>query len=464
MKKVRIFSVLTLIILLALVVFSGCDKKDKVSSVSLKDHDAQSAIEMKMGEFDYEAYTVIVTYESGKTQELALTEQMIKEEDLFKFYQVGEHDITLLYGKKSYSFKVSVKRSTFGKLSLPENAVFVYDGKPHSVEVEGDMPANAVVNYVGGNSFTNAGTYKVTAVVSCEGYVTAKLATVVKIERAKFDMSDVRFESGEFVYDGKVHSLSISGTLPEGVLAPKYYINEMETSGATNAGEYTVTAKFDNSNPNYETIPDMQATLTIAKAKYLINGVDLVFKREDGKVIDGKIKTYDGSVVTFDLNDYGKISNNVSFAFSVFNEEGGNISSSNKDTNILEAGVYTVRVDFTLADSKNYEPIEPIVRQFEIKKAKYDMTNVHFDNDVVVKDGAEHSLFVTLPIDHDIKAEDITYEYYLDGELLADGEGNPLQSVLEAGEYKIKAIFTVKDANFEAIDDMVATLRIEESK
>ena len=235
----------------------------------------------------------------------------------------------------------------------------------------------------------------------------------------------------------------------------------MQTAGAVNAGEYKVVAKFENSNANYETIPDMEATLTIAKAKYVISGVDIVFERSDGKAIDGKLKTYDGSAVTFDISDYSKISNNVSVLFSVSDESGEVISSSNKETNILAAGVYTVKADFVLADNKNYEPIDPLVCEFEVKKAKYDTTEIHFDNDVVVYDGEEHSLSVALPIDHDIKAEDISYEYYLDGELLADEEGNPIQSVSQAGEYKVKAIFAEKDANFEQISDMEATLRIE---
>jgi hypothetical protein len=99
-------------------------------------------------------------------------------------------------------FKISVKRLTFGNISFPENNVFTYDGTEHVVEVVGDIPANAIVTYLGSNSFINAGTYDLSAVISCEGYVTAKLSTTVKIERARYDMSGVQFEAKEFVYDG----------------------------------------------------------------------------------------------------------------------------------------------------------------------------------------------------------------------------------------------------------------------
>ena len=107
----------------------------------------------------------------------------------------------------------------------------------------------------------NAGTYDVTAVVSCEGYVTQTLSTTVKIKQAKYDMSGVKFEGKEVVYDGASHSVAISGKLPDGVSSPIYTINGKDGSSATDAGEYTVKATFANLDPNYEAIPEMEAKL-----------------------------------------------------------------------------------------------------------------------------------------------------------------------------------------------------------
>jgi hypothetical protein len=234
------------------------------------------------------------------------------------------------------------------------------------------------------------------------------------------------------------------------------------TSGATDVGEYTVRATFANNNPNYETIPDMEATLKITPAEYTLKGVDLVFKNGDSKVINGTSKIYDGTGVSFDLNDYSKLSNKVSASFFVLDKDGNVISTSNKNTDSQNAGVYTVKVEFTLADSKNYKPVEPIVCEFEVKKATYDIADIHFDNDVVAYDGEAHKLLVELPLNHVIAASDITYEYYLDGVLVVDGEGKPVQSVTEAGEYTVKAIFAVKDDNYEQIEAKEAVLRIEQ--
>lgn len=462
MRKAHKFTLLTLITILLVFVLLGCGKKeDNISSVSLKDYDPNTAIEMAVGNFDYNAYTVVVTHESGATEEIPLTEDMIAEEDIFKLYQVGEHDITFNYDKHKYTFRVSIKRMVFEGLAFPEKNVFTYDGKEHTVEVDGNIPANAVVTYIGGNSFLNAGTYDVTAVVSCEGYVTEKLSTTVKIERAKYDMSGVKFEGKEVVYDGNVHSLAISGTLPEGVSAPIYTINEKTTSSATDVGEYKVKATFVNNNPNYEAIPEMEAMLKIIPAEYTVKGVDIVFRNEDGIIISDATKIYDGKSVKFDLNDYNKLSKNITVSFSVRDKNGNVISDSNKVTNIINAGVYTVTAEFILAGGKNYKPIEPLVRTFEIFKTEHPgIQDIRFLSAQTTYDGNEHSIEIegTLP-----EGVTVSYEYYRGNTLIVDTDGNPVQSVIDAGIYTVKAVFMHPDENLGKIEEMVATFNIQKA-
>ena len=196
----------------------------------------------------------------------------------------------------------------------------------------------------------------------------------------------------------------------------------------------------------------------------MLDGVELVFFRDNGKQMDSTMKIYDGSLVSFDLNDYNKLPGKISVSFSVLDASGEEISTSNKNTGIVKAGVYTVMAKFTLEDGKNYKPIDPIVCEFEITKAKYDVSEIHFDNDVEIYNEKAHSLSVSIPADHVMTADDVRYEYYLDGELLLDEEGNPVSSVVEVGEYTVKAIFAVKDENYEPIGDLVAILRIEGRK
>ena len=461
MKKIRLFTLLSLLVTLSLLLLVGCKNEDTVSSIALKGHDPDTAIEIAVGEFDYGAYTLVATYESGNTEEIAITKDMIADTDLVKLYQEGEHDITITYGDQKCTFKVSVKRSAFKDLSFSENNVFTYNGKAHVVEVEGNIPANAVINYVGGNSFVNVGTYDVTAIVSCEGYVTERLSTTVKIERAKYDMSGVKFEAKEFVYDGQSHSVSISGTLPEGVSSPTYFIGDKETSSAVDAGEYKVIAKFANSNPNYEPIPDLETTLKILPAEYTVKGVSVVFKTEDGKVIDENTKIYDGKSVLFDLNDYSKLSKKISVSFSVLDKDGNVISKSNKLTNIKNAGVYTVKAEFTFADSKNYQPIAPLVCTFEVLKADYPtIEGVKLISKQATYDGNAQSIVIEGQLPEGVT---VTYEYYFGYTLIVDADGNPVRSVTDAGRYTVKAIFTHTDTNRKEISPISAVLQINQA-
>lgn len=458
MKKIRLFSLLALIII-SLTVFVGCKDDDKISSISLKDHDPAARVEVGVGEFDVSGYTLLLNYESGDTEELPLTEDMIVPSDIVKLYQVGEHDITVTYGEFTCSFKVLVKRASFGEVTFPENNVFTYDGKPHTVEVEGNLPADAIVTYPGGNSFVNAGTYDVSAIISCDGYATVRLSTTVTIQKASYDMSGVKFESKEFTYDGKSHSVEIDGELPEGVSSPTYVMGEKFTSSATEAGVYNVVAKFVTNNPNYEPIPDMQATLTITPATYEIKGVSLVFKRANGGIIENFSKVYDGESVVFDINDYDKLSGKVSVSFEVFNEAGEQISTSNKVTNIKDAGVYTVKANFALANGKNYKPIEPVVCEFVVEKAAYPVIqNVKLESALSTYNGKEQSIKIEGTLPGDVE---VSYIYYLGGEPVLDENGEPVQSIVNAGRYTVEAVFTHKDGNLANIPPLTAAFNVE---
>ena len=70
-------------------------------------------------------------------------------------------------------------------------------------------------------------------------------------------MSGVKFEDAEVYENGSVHSIVISGELPEGVTA--YY----ENNGKIYPGSYVVTVRFSGDSLNYYPIDNMTATLTI---------------------------------------------------------------------------------------------------------------------------------------------------------------------------------------------------------
>ena len=460
MKKVRGFMLLLLSAVLALVLLAGCEQADNVLSVCVKDHDPESVIEMAVGNFNYSDYTVDVVYASGATENLPLTESMIAPEDIFKFYQVGEHDIKVCYGNQSYVIKVSVKRSEFSGISFPEDCVFTYNGEAHTVELIGEIPSNATVSYPAGNSFVNAGVYEISAVLSCDGYATKVLNTTVTVERAKYDLSGITFDSKEVVYDGYGHYIEIAGELPTGVPNPTYTIDGRDIKSVTNVGEYTVLARFAHTNANYESIPDMTATLKITPAVYDLGDIDLIFKDANGNILTDSVKIYDRTSVFAEINDKSLIGSKIVVSYIIKDEDGNELYGENGValTSFENAGSYTVTMSVALIDGKNYQPIAPITREFVIKKAKYDASQIHFDAGLAIYDGRAHKVLVEIPEGHDIKPEDVVYEYRLNGELL---EIDASVGVINAGVYSVTAIFPDKNGNYEKLDDKTVTLKIE---
>ena len=463
MKKARLVTLFTILMTVSLLLAVGCQREDKISSIALKDHDPNSAIEILAGGFDYDAYTLVVSYDSGITEEITLTEDMIVAEDLFKFYREGESDVTISYGGQQYVFRISVKRSSFASLRFPENNVFTYSGEAYTVEVEGDLPANAVVTYPGGNSFVNVGTYDVTAIVSCDGYVTERLSTTVQIKQAQYDVSGITFDSKTVVYDGMQHTLAISGTLPEGVAAPMYYLGSNPWAGAKAAGEYKVVAVFANSDANYEPIPSMEATLTIEKATHDVGEIRFAITDRAGESLGLNVKLYDGEpmIVSISPDTWLPKGTVVSYSLLKDNAEATDVNAKGP-VSLTEAGTYTVTVSFTLPDEANYEPIASASTTVEIHKAPYSLgEDIYMESDVFIYDGTARSLKLRGAVPDYVN---VSYEYYLDGALQVDDEGNPLGEVASVGRYTVKAVFTHSNVNYADAEPISAELEIIEAQ
>ena len=163
---------------------------------------------------------------------------------------------TLTINKASYD----MSRVVFADKSV------AYDGNAHSLEAT-NLPGGVTVTYIGNNQ-TNVGTYTVLAVFSGDSAnynSIANMTATLTVTQNK--VQGVTFDSRTVTYDGAAHSLAIEGNLPHGI-AVVY-----EGNSQANAGTYTVTAKFVGSNPNFEQLPDMTATMTIEKRELQIEFV-----------------------------------------------------------------------------------------------------------------------------------------------------------------------------------------------
>ncbi len=176
--------------------------------------------------------------------------------DSANYNPIANMTATLTINKASYDMS---------KVVFADKSV-AYDGNAHSLEAT-NLPDGVTVTYIGNNQ-TNVGTYTVLAVFSGDSAnynPIANMTATLTVTQNK--VQGVTFASRTVTYDGAAHSLAIEGNLPHGI-AVVY-----EGNSQTNAGTYTVTAKFVGNNPNFEQLPDMSATLTIEKRELQIEFV-----------------------------------------------------------------------------------------------------------------------------------------------------------------------------------------------
>ncbi len=144
-----------------------------------------------------------------------------------------------------------------------DRVVTTYDGNPHTLRVEGE-PNGAHVQYNTVITYTNAGTYKVSATITKAGYNPLTLDSELVINKAT--IVGVVFDDIEVTWDGNVHSVCVLN-LPNGV-SVSYQNNDK-----TEVGEYQVVASFDTGN-NYFPLDDMLAKLVIKELMHTISFVD----------------------------------------------------------------------------------------------------------------------------------------------------------------------------------------------
>lgn len=142
---------------------------------------------------------------------------------------------------------LDIEKATYDMSGISfEPAVFVDNGSAHHILVTGTLPEGVYVQY-GGNGQTEVGVYtvKATFIYDTNNYnaippmtATLEIISGVPSVPSDLDLSGITLEGYAGDYDGQVHSLAYSGTLPEGVTV-EYYNNDQ-----TNAGTHTVTLKF----------------------------------------------------------------------------------------------------------------------------------------------------------------------------------------------------------------------------
>lgn len=150
---------------------------------------------------------------------------------------------------------------------------FTYDGTSKYIYISGNLPDGVSVTYAN-NGKINANTYTVTAKFAGDtenhNLIPDLTATLI-IDKANYDMSGIVFNGNTFKYDGTIHSISISGNLPDGVSVSYKNNDQIEK------GEYVVAAQFVG-DENYNKPDDICATLIITREEHT-----LTFKQDGQK-------------------------------------------------------------------------------------------------------------------------------------------------------------------------------------
>lgn len=196
----------------------------------------------------------------------------------------------------------------------------------------------------------DAGSYEITVAYTmpAEGaYADYEQSFEIKytltVEKADFVPEDngIVFNNKSVPYDGQAHSIELEGELPEWITV------SYDGNGQTEAGTYTITAKFSHSNPNYNAVADVTATLTIGAGVYV----------PEFTFVD-KTSEYNGKSQTISLT--GEVPEWLTVEFYLNGEE---------FVGVTEIGEYEITAKFTHGNSA-YGPVTDMTAKLIIVKAK----------------------------------------------------------------------------------------------
>ena len=422
--------------------FSSCDNSVPIVGISMAN---QEVIDVPFGNFSYDGIKVDVNYLDGNKTQIALTEEMISLAEQLKFYKMGEQEITVSFRDKYYTtMKINVILNTFKDIYELEDVTVTYDGLPHSVHLNEELPEGATIQYPYGNTFSSTGTYEVVGVITKTGYESKTLNATLTINPAEHETDKIIFNDARFVFNGEMKTLEAQN-VPEGV-SVEYVTYDYDTgiriNKIVNVGKYKVVAKFTDSNTNFKKIDDMEAVVTVVKGDYDMSSFTL----------SDVVKTYDGKECDMHVTNEEALPSGVGVVYSYFKD--GKQVDSNK-----ACGTYNVIAEFTGGDTVNYNPIESIQATLNVEPVYVNLTNKVFFDGVSWDFGETDIPSLTIELaDNFPEAYKSIYEYTFykeDGTEYVDGD------YVCAGNYKIVCDFHSTDENvFFTTDNLIGYINI----
>ncbi len=237
--------------------------------------------------------TVVVIDKNGNTLECD-TDYTVTFPENSK--DIGEYSATVTFIGKyasidSKNLAYSIVKANYDMTGVVFNDLTVtYDKNSHSIFAT-NLPEGVTVEY-SNNGKTEPGVYEIVATFTGDtefhNAIPNKTA-ILTINKANYNMSNVKFANSTVTYDNKAHSIVATG-LPDGIKVT--YTN----NGKTNAGTYKVTANFTGDSARYNAIPSKTAILTIKpKSIASVTTTGISNKTYTGKGITQTIAVLDGN-------------------------------------------------------------------------------------------------------------------------------------------------------------------------
>ncbi len=256
-----------------------------------------------------------------------------------------------------------------GSITWTYEEPFTYDGREHEVLLS-NLPEDLAVRYEG-NRATGAGSYSARAFlhpVDSANYADPEpLECRWDIRRAVFDISGIRWDEKERVYDGENKAILITN-LPEGINA------RYEGNMASDAGDYRAKAVFEVADKENFLPPDpVEVDWSIGQRSLDLSGI-----RWD---VPGSF-TYDGQVKSVRLSGV---------------PEGIEVRYENADA--AEAGEYSAGAELITPEGSNFRDTRILNQVWTIEKADIDVSRVVWENPGrLVYDGREKEVrLLSLP-------------------------------------------------------------------
>ena len=185
---------------------------------------------------------------------------------------VGSYTVVLCFESDSAEYNLpeaieaTLTVAPFESTVIFEGCEQVYDGS-FKIPVAYFYDVDGIKTYlevIGGRSL--AGDYTVVARTDDSNYRLVSSSAVFKILKADYDLSEVTWSEGPFVYDGCEKSVELRG-LPSGVSVIGYVDNK----GIT-AGQYLAKALLSYDENNYNPPPEQSCSWEIEKGSYDLSG------------------------------------------------------------------------------------------------------------------------------------------------------------------------------------------------